>query len=101
MLTLAPSVTLLDSGEFLAAIHSLGIPHPPGTPLYVLVGKVWSLVLGSVFAFARAVHLLRAVSTAFGCGIPTSLFARCSEDGVASIAAGLTAGLMSTLWITA
>ena len=101
MLTLAPSVTLWDSGEFLAAIHSLGIPHPPGTPLYVLVGKVWSLVLGSVFGFARAVNLLSAVSTAFGCGILTGLFARWSEDGVASIAAGLTAGLMSTLWMNA
>ncbi|HEV7836530.1 MAG TPA: DUF2723 domain-containing protein, partial [Gemmatimonadaceae bacterium] len=61
MLTLAPSVTLWDSGEFLAAIHSLGIPHPPGTPLYVLLGKVWSMALGSVFGFARSINLLSAV----------------------------------------
>jgi hypothetical protein len=101
MLTLAPSVTLWDSGEFLAAIHSLGIPHPPGTPLYVLIGKVWSLALGSLFGFARAINLLSAVATAFGCGILTGLFARWTEDGVAAIAAGLTAGLMSTLWLNA
>ena len=101
MLTLAPSVTLWDSGEFLAAIHSLGIPHPPGTPLYVLLGKVWSMALGSVFGFARAINLLSAVSTAFGCGILTSLFAKWTEDGVGGIAAGLTAGLMSTLWLNA
>ena len=101
MLTLAPSVTLWDSGEFLAAIHSLGIPHPPGTPLYILIGKVWSMMLASVFGFARAINLLSAVSTAFGCGILTSLFAKWTEDGVAGIAAGITAGLMSTLWLNA
>jgi hypothetical protein len=67
MLTLAPGVTLWDSGEFLAAIRSFGVPHPPGTPLYVLIGKVWSMILGSAFGFARSINLLSAVCTAFGC----------------------------------
>src|SRR3954468_16620517 len=101
MLTLAPGVTLWDSGEFLAAIHSLGIPHPPGTPLYILLGKVWSLALGSVFGFARSINLLSAVCTAFACGILTSLFSKWTDDGFASTAAGLTAGLMSTVWLSA
>src|SRR5213083_91166 len=101
MLTLAPDVTLWDSGEFLAAIHSLGIPHPPGTPLYVLIGRVWSMMFASVFGFARAINLLSAVCTAFGCGILTSLFAKWTDDGFAGTAAGLTAGLMSTVWLNA
>jgi hypothetical protein len=101
MLTLAPGVTLWDSGEFLAAIKSLGIPHPPGTPLYILIGKVWSLVFGSAFGFARSINLLSAVCTAFGCGILTSLFTRWTGDGFAATAAGLTAGLMSTVWLSA
>ena len=101
MLTLAPGVTLWDSGEFLAAIHSLGIPHPPGTPLYILLGKVWSLAFAPVFGFARSINLLSAVSTAFACGILTSLFSRWTEDGFAATAAGLTAGLMSTVWLGA
>lgn len=101
MLTLAPGVTQWDSGEFLAAIHSLGIPHPPGTPLYVLIGRTWSMLFAPVFGFARAINLLSAIATAFACGILTSLFAKWTEDGVAAIAAGLTAGLMSTVWLNA
>ncbi|MDQ3674224.1 MAG: DUF2723 domain-containing protein, partial [Gemmatimonadota bacterium] len=101
MLTLAPSVTLWDSGEFLAAIQSLGIPHPPGTPLYVVLGKVWSTAFAPVFGFARSVNLLSAVCTAAGCGILASLFARWTDDGLAATAAGVTAGLMSTVWLSA
>jgi len=101
MLTLAPGVTLWDSGEFLAAMHSLGIPHPPGTPLYILLGKVWSMVFAPVFGFARSINLLSAVSTAAGCGILANLFARWTGDGLAATAAGLTAGLMSTVWLSA
>ena len=101
MLTLAPSVTLWDSGEFLAAIQSLGIPHPPGTPLYVVLGKVWSLAFAPIFGFARSINLLSAVCTAAGCGILSSLFARWTDDGFAATAAGVTAGLMSTVWLSA
>jgi hypothetical protein len=80
MLTLAPGVTPWDSGEFLAAIHALGIPHPPGTPLYVLLGKVWSMVFADVFGFARAINLLSAVCTALGCGILPGMLAKWTGD---------------------
>ena len=101
MLTRAPGITLWDSGEFLAAIHSLGIPHPPGTPLYILIGKVWSLIFAALFGFARSINLLSAFCTAFGCGILASLVSSWTEDGYAGTAAGLTAGLMSTMWLNA
>jgi Protein of unknown function (DUF2723) len=101
MLTLAPGVTPWDSGEFLAAIHTFGIPHPPGTPLYILLGKVWSMVFADVFGFARSINLLSAVCTALGCGILTSLFAKWTGDGFAASAGGIAAGLMSTVWLSA
>jgi hypothetical protein len=42
LLTLAPTVGLVDSGEFIFAATLLDIPHPPGTPLYVLIGHLFS-----------------------------------------------------------
>ncbi len=47
--TLAPTVTLVDSGELIVAAHSLGVAHPPGFPLYVMLAHLASLVpIGSV-----------------------------------------------------
>jgi len=45
--TAAPSVATLfdDSLEFQVVIPLLGVPHPPGYPLYVLLGKLWTLIL--------------------------------------------------------
>jgi len=45
--TLAPSVATLfdDSLEFHVVIPLLGVPHPPGYPLYTLLGKLWILLI--------------------------------------------------------
>jgi len=101
VLTLAPGVTYWDSGEFLAAMKTLGIPHPPGTPLYILVGNVWAGILSPLFGFAYAVNLLSAVTTAVACGVFTHLMLSWTGDRWASIAGGILAGLMSSVWLNA
>jgi hypothetical protein len=47
--TLAPTVTLVDSGELIVVSHGLGVAHPPGFPLWVILAHLASLVpLGNV-----------------------------------------------------
>src|SRR6266481_654199 len=47
--TLAPTVTLTDSGELIVAAQGLGVAHPPGFPLWVILAHLASLVpLGNV-----------------------------------------------------
>ncbi|MDF1544338.1 MAG: DUF2723 domain-containing protein [bacterium] len=63
-LTKAPTVSFWDCGEFIAASVSLGVPHPPGTPLYVLIGRVFSLLPLAADVGVR-INLLSSISSAF------------------------------------
>ncbi len=65
--TLAPSVTFWDAGEFIASMKVLGIPHPPGTPLFVLLGHVWGNAF-SLGEFAWRTNLMSAVFSAAAAG---------------------------------
>jgi tetratricopeptide (TPR) repeat protein len=74
-----------DSGELVAAVHTLGIPHPSGYPLYVLAGKLWTVLLpiGSV---AFRMSLFSALCAALAVGL-VYLAARALEAGRAVAAA--------------
>ncbi len=62
LLTLAPTTAMWDASEYITAAYTMGIPHPPGNPLFVLLGRVASLVpLGSV---AVRINALAAVCSA-------------------------------------
>lgn len=64
-----------DGLEFAAVVKVLGIPHPTGYPLYIMLGKVWTLIfpLGNL---AWRLHLLSAI---FGIGAALLLFGAVRE----------------------
>ena len=68
VLTLAPTVTFWDAGEFIAAARTLGIPHPPGTPLFVMIAHAWGLLV-PIGEWAYRTNLLSALFSASAAGL--------------------------------
>jgi len=60
--TMAPTVSFWDCGEFIATAYTLSVPHPPGSPLYVLLGRVFSLV--PIAEIADRINFMSALSSA-------------------------------------
>ncbi|MBN2301678.1 MAG: DUF2723 domain-containing protein, partial [Lentisphaerae bacterium] len=83
--TLAPTVTLEDSGELAVAGDYLGVPHPPGYPIWTMLAWIFS----KVFFFvpyrgqpnpAWSIGLMSAVFGALAAGITAMLICRSGTD---------------------
>jgi tetratricopeptide (TPR) repeat protein len=76
--TLAPSVTLEDSGGFLTAAHNLGVPHPPGYPVWTMLSWIWQRIIpfGNI---AWRVNLLSAFLGALAVGFVALLISKSGQ----------------------
>ena len=60
--TIAPTTSFWDCGEFIACSYILGVPHPPGAPLYILLGRIFTMIPFASDIGLR-VNLISALST--------------------------------------
>jgi hypothetical protein len=67
LLTLAPTTSMWDTSEYITAAYTLGLPHPPGNPLFVLIGRVFA-ILPIAPSVAMRINLLAAVCSAVSAG---------------------------------
>ena len=67
LLTLSPSTAMWDTSEYIAAAYTFGLPHPPGNPMFVIVGRFFS-ILPIAPTVAMRVNILAALSSAVASG---------------------------------
>ena len=64
VITLAPTTQFWDTSEYIAAAYVLGIPHPPGNPLFTLIAHVWGDTLAFIPHYAMRINLFAACTSA-------------------------------------
>jgi len=65
LLTLEPTVSLWDCGEFIASSYKLQVGHPPGAPLFMILGRVFSLFTSNTEKVAMMINAVSAFASAF------------------------------------
>ena len=116
------SGSLWDCGEFILGAAKLQVVHPPGAPLFLLVGRLFawigSIVSNDPSTQAFAVNVMSGMSTAFACTFfawSTIMLAKLSFVGrdrdpdtnegwllsAAGVVAGLTGAFCTSVWFSA
>ena len=65
LLTIEPTASFWDCGEFISSAHKLDVGHPPGAPFFMLMGHLASLFASDVSHVAMCVNAMSALASAF------------------------------------
>jgi len=105
--SLAPTASFWDCGELIACSYILGIPHPPGAPLYINLGRLFSLIPISR-EVAYRLNFFTALMGAISCGFVYLLVVKLLEIEkrplsqpilhLSGILAGLLLGFAYSFW---
>jgi len=64
VMTMEPTGSFWDCGEFVSSCYKLQIPHPPGAPLFVLMGRFFIILFGdNQLTAARGVNFMSAIAS--------------------------------------
>ena len=87
----SPTIFVGDSGELVAAVHTLGIPHPSSYPLYVLTGKLFTLLV----PFGSVAYRMSLFSAFFAAGAVGLLYTTARRAGLHPVASVFGASLLA------
>src|SRR6185437_13451833 len=68
LVTLSPSTAMWDTSEYIAAAFTFGLPHPPGNPFFVILGRFFS-ILPIAPNVAMRINILAALCSAVSAGM--------------------------------
>src|SRR6266566_3782732 len=68
LLTLSPTTAMWDTSGYIAAAYTFGLPHPPGNPFFVLLGRFFA-ILPIAPNVAMRINILAAVCSAGAAGM--------------------------------
>ncbi len=118
-LTVEPTASFWDCGEFIACAYKLQVPHPPGAPLFLLLGRMFSfLALGDVTRVAFWINMMSVVASALtilfmhwtivmiGCKVLRKPFAELTQsEGIILLLSGAVGSLIyafsDSFWFSA
>ena len=63
LLTVAPTASFWDAGEYIAVVHGLEVSHPPGAPFYMLIGRLFSMFVPESLV-ALSINLVSVLASA-------------------------------------
>jgi len=97
--TLSPSINFGDSPELVSAAYNLGIAHPPGYPLYSLVGKLFAFIPagGDIAGRVNLLSAFFAAASVFMAALITTRLAG-DKSRLGAVFAALVLALSPTLW---
>lgn len=65
ILTIEPTVSFWDCGEFIASSYKLEVGHPPGAPFFMLLARFFTLFAPDITQVAKMVNIMSALASAF------------------------------------
>jgi len=110
-ITVAPTVSFWDCGEFIASAYTLGIPHPPGRPFFILFVRAVMICLPMVEEIAKRANYISAFASSAAVFMMVifvwDLLTRLTKNTprfiliIASMSAGLLLTFADTFWFNA
>ena len=107
-LTLEPTVSFWDCGEYISTAYKLEVGHPPGAPLFQLIGRFFTLFASDITQVAFMINFMSAMCsaltilflfwtiTAFGKKIALKSGKLSTENTIAIMGSGLVGALAYT-----